>query len=487
MRTNRLPPLALILVTAFSLSLSVGASQAWALDDEARTKAREELKTVGGELQRLSHVFNLVHEVVAPSVVAIHTRSQAPVPYRTPFGGVFFGGSREVEVGEGSGFVFHADDKASFIMTNSHVVLRMNEQQQFERDRNGRYIGYERITIELNDGREIDAEYVGWSVETDLAVLKIPLAKLPAIEWADSDKTRVGDWVVALGYPLGVGYSATSGIVSATDRSTGIYKPVGGFESFIQTDAAINPGNSGGPLVDLTGRIVGVNSNILSRTGSNIGLGFAIPSNLVKRVGEDLLAHGEVRWPGIGVDAEEIGADQTPALGLPSGTAVRLAHVFPDTPADRGGLENGDIVLTVGGVKIAGQMQFRSRLAACRIGQEVPLTVWRNGKSLERSVVPVALEEIKKKRAAIKAEDEIDLKSFGLHLGSDGQPGLVITEIDPKGLAAQAGLEPGDRLLAERTAGALKSADDAKPLVRRQEITVQVLKDGRAFWLRMRK
>ncbi len=485
MLTHRLSSLALIFSTV--LSLGLGSTSSYALDEEARAKAREELKTVGGELQRLSHVFNLVHELVGPSVVAIHTRSQEAVPYRTPFGGVFFGGSREVEVGEGSGFIFHTDDKASYIMTNSHVVLRMNEQQQFERDRNGRYIGYERITIELNDGREIDAEYVGWSVETDLAVLKIPLPKLPTTEWADSDKTRVGDWVVALGYPLGVGYSATSGIVSATDRSTGIYKPVGGFESFIQTDAAINPGNSGGPLVDLTGRIVGVNSNILSRTGSNIGLGFAIPSNLVKRVGEDLLAHGEVRWPGIGVDAEEIAADQTPALGLPSGTAVRLAHVFPDTPADRGGLENGDVVLTVGGVRIAGQMQFRSRLAACRIGQEVPLTIWRGGKTLERSVVPVALEDIKKKRAIIKAEDEIDLKAFGLHLGNDGQPGLVITEIDSKGLAAQAGLEPGDRVLAERSTGAFKTIDDAKPLGRRQEITIQVIKEGRAFWLRMRR
>ena len=484
MSKNRISSLALLFTTVLSLGLSTPAQ---ALDEEARAKAREELKTVGGELQRLSHVFNLVHELVGPSVVAIHTRAQEAVPYRTPFGGVFFRGSREVEVGEGSGFIFHSDDKASYIMTNSHVVLRMNEQQQFERDRNGSYIGYERITIELNDSRQIDAEYVGCSLETDLAVLKIPLPKLPTTEWSDSDNTRVGDWVVALGYPLGVGYSATSGIVSATDRSTGIYKPVGGYESFIQTDAAINPGNSGGPLVDLTGRIVGVNSNILSRTGSNIGLGFAIPSNLVKRVAEDLLAHGEVRWPGIGVDAEELAADQAPALGLPSGTAVRLAQVFPDTPAARGGLENGDVVLTLGGVRIAGQMQFRSRLAACRIGQEVPLTIWRGGKALERSVIPVALEDIKKKRAAIRAEDEVDLKAFGLHLGNDGQAGLVITEIDPKGLAAQAGLEPGDRVLAERTVGALKKGDDAKSLARRQEITLQVVKDGRAFWLRMRR
>ena len=478
------------LITSAFLALSLLATSAAplaALDEEARTNAKAELRELGGELQKLSRVFNLVHEVVAPSVVAIHTRSQEAVPYRTPFGGVFYGGSREVEVGEGSGFVFFADDKASYLVTNSHVVLRMNEQQQFERDRSGRYIGYDRITIELNDGREVDAEYVGWSVETDLAVLKIPLPKLPAIEWADSDRVHVGDWVLALGYPLGVGYSATSGIVSATDRSTGIYKPVGGFESFIQTDAAINPGNSGGPLVDIAGRIMGVNSNILSRTGNNIGLGFAIPSNLVRRVAEDLLRHGEVKWPGIGVDAEELSPDQAAALGLPAGSAVRFAHVYPDTPAERGGLQTGDVLLAVGGIKVAGQMQFRSRLAACRIGQEVPLTLWRGGKQVDKVVVPVALEDIKKQREKIRAEDELDLKVFGLRLGADGQPGLVVTEVNPNGLAAQAGLEPGDRVMAEKNLGAFKATEEAKPMLRRQEITVQVYKDGRSFWLRMRR
>lgn len=462
-------------------------SFAQAQDEAARTAARVELKSLGGELQKVSRVFNLIHSVVAPSVVAIHTRSQEPGLIHTPFGGVYNGGNREVEVGEGSGFIFSTDEKFSYLITNSHVVLRMNEQQQFERDRNGRYIGYDRIAVELNDGREIDAEYVGWSVETDLAVLKIPLAHLPAIEWADSNKVQVGEWVLALGYPLGVGYSATSGIISATDRSTGIYRPVGGFESFIQTDAAINPGNSGGPLVDITGHIIGVNSNILSRTGSNVGLGFAIPSNLVRRVAEDLLAHGEVRWPGIGVDAEELNAEQAAAAGLPAGVAVRFAHVYPDTPAALGGLEAGDVVLTMAGLKVGGQMQFRARLATCRIGQEVPITIWRGGKSFDRQVVPVALEDIRKKRLSSKVKDETELKAFGLRLGTDGQPGLVITEVAATGLAAQAGLEAGDRVIAEAKTGNLRTSEDLTALAKRQEITLQVFKDGRTFWLRMRR
>ena len=469
------------------ITLATTCVDAQTQEEIARATAREELKSLGGELQKVSRVFNLIHSVVAPSVVAIHTRSQEPGLLRTPFGGVYNGGTREIEVGEGSGFVFSADEKFSYLITNSHVVLRLNEQQQFERDRNGRYIGYDRIAVELNDGREIDAEYVGWSVETDLAVLKIPLAHLPAIEWADSDKVHVGEWVLALGYPLGVGYSATSGIISATDRSTGIYRPVGGFESFIQTDAAINPGNSGGPLVDITGHIIGVNSNILSRTGSNVGLGFAIPSNLVRRVAEDLLAHGEVRWPGIGVDAEELSAEQATAAGLPAGVAVRFAHVYPNTPAAVCGLEAGDVVLTMGGMKVGGQMQFRARLATCRIGQEVPITVWRGNKSLDKQVIPVALEDIRKKRLSSKVQDETELKAFGLRLGVDGQPGLVITDVAATGLAAQAGLEAGDRVMAEAKVGNLRASEDLAALAKRQEITLQVYKDGRTFWLRMRR
>jgi len=459
-----------------------------ALDEEARIKAKEELRVAGTELQRLSRVFNLVHEVVAPSVVAIHLRSQEAVAYRNPFGGVIFGGSRPVEVGEGSGFVVASDDNSSYVVTNAHVVLRMNERQQFERDRNGRYLGYDRITVELNDGRELDEiEYVGWSVETDLALLKVPLGKLPPVEWADSDKVHVGDWVVALGYPLGVGYSATSGIVSATERSTGIYKPIDGFESFIQTDAAINPGNSGGPLVDIAGRIVGVNSNIVSRTGSNIGLGFAISANLARKVTEDLLRHGEVKRPAIGIEPEQLTREQSAGLGLAPSTSVRFKRVYPETPAADAGLQDGDVVTAIGGIRIASETQFLARLAACRIGQEISLTIWRDGKLIDKLVVPVAFEDLVKKRTAVKAADEVDLKGFGLRVGTDGQPGLVVTEVNPRGLAAQANLEPGDRIMAERTAGNLKTSEDAKPLARRQEITIQVYKDGRAFWLRMRR
>ena len=242
-----------------------------ALDQAGRDQARAELRQLAAESTRLSRCFNLVHELVGPSVVSIRTKERQVV--------LTWGGRavREVDAGEGSGFIVAADAKQAWILTNAHVVVQSDGQNGFQRKRDGSYAGYDRLRVVLHDNREADATYVGVDVPSDLALIRVPIGGLPAAEWADSEQVHVGDWVLALGYPLGVGYSASAGIVSATDRSTGIYEAVGGFESFIQTDTAINPGNSGGPLVDIQGRIVGVNSNIKSSTGANIGLGSPSP------------------------------------------------------------------------------------------------------------------------------------------------------------------------------------------------------------------
>ena len=449
---------------------------------------RAELQALAPEVAKLSRAFNLVHEVVAPSVVSIHTRAnQRQVVGRGPFGSLRIA-EREVEVGEGSGFAVKTYGTTTWILTNAHVVLQTNDEQRFLRDNQGQPVGYDRLRVELNDGREVDAELVGHSLDTDLAVVKVPVA-MPPVEWADSDKVHVGDWVVALGYPLGVGYSASSGIVSATERSTGVYRSLGGIESFIQTDAAINPGNSGGPLVDLYGRINGVNSNIKSTTGVSIGLGFAIPSNLARRVAEDLIAHGAVSWPAIGVEMppQELSAEAIEKLGVPHPGGAPLVRVFPNTPAAQAGLQPGDFVLAINGVRVRNQMQFSARLRATHVGDEVTLAVWRGGKELAINLRPIAREAFDAQARARPLDAGTALAGFGLRLADDGRTGLVISSVDEDGLAQRAGLEPGNRVLAERSAGPMHHESDLEALAGRRELILNVLKDGRSFWLRMKR
>ena len=462
-------------------------SDAYALDDDARSKAKQELQAINGQISILSHAFNLIHEVVAPSVVSIHTRATiSQFPWE---------GQREaqVEVGEGSGFVVAADDNVSYILTNAHVVLQTSNEQ-FVLGVNNQPVGYDSIQVQLNDNRVVDASYVGTDLNTDLAVLKISVPHLAVIDWGDSDLARVGDWVLALGYPFGVGYSATSGIVSATDRSTGVYKSVQGLESFIQTDAAINPGNSGGPLVGLDGKIIGVNASIFnSGGGGSVGVGFAIPANLARRVAEDLIAYGHVRPPGIGIDMGEVTPEQAETLGLPAVPGVRVVRVYPDTPAATSDLEPNDLVLAVNQMPILSMMSFRARMASCRIGVPMVIRVWRAGKTIERTVIPVDREQIIAKsnaaRAAMPAaqDADVDLPGFGMHLGTDDSPGLVVTDIVVGGIADQAKLQLGDRLLHERTLKDLRTRDDAVALSTRKEIIVEILRDNLGFWVKLKK
>jgi S1-C subfamily serine protease len=476
-------------VLAPLLALALGC-HGFAADAPDPAKAKAELLQLAPEIAKLSRVFNLVHEVVAPSVVAIHTRANRPqIVGRGPFGGLRIA-EREVEVGEGSGFVVRSDAQQSWVLTNAHVVLQTNEEQRFVRDNRGAAVAFDRLRVELNDGREIDAELVGHSLDTDLAIVRIPLA-LPAVEWADSDKVHVGDWVVALGYPLGVGYSASSGIVSATERSTGVYRSLGGIESFIQTDAAINPGNSGGPLVNTAGQIIGVNSNIKSTTGVSIGLGFAITANLARRVAEDLINHGEVRWPAIGITMppDELSAEDLEKLGVPFAGGAPITGVYAGTPAATAGLKPGDFLTSINGVRVRNQMQFSARLRTCRIGDAVTLTLWRNGSESQITVTPVSRDELDQIARANGAAEGIGtvLPGFGMRLADDRRPGLVVTQIDRDGLAARAGLSAGDRILAERGAGALEAEADLAALGERREVVLQILKDGRTFWLRLKR
>lgn len=443
--------------------------------DGDREALRAQLAVAADQASALSRAFRLVHELAAPSVVSIHTREQFRVINRWEMRTE----TREVEVGEGSGFVFHAADGQSFVVTNAHVVAQTDARQQYQRQADGTPLTYDRITVATNDNRQFDATLVGIDIQSDLAVLRVA-ANLPAVAWGDSDLVHVGDWVLAEGYPFGKGYSATAGIVSATDRSTGIYSGVKGFEAFIQTDASINPGNSGGPLFNLRGEVIGVNANIISPTGTSAGLGFAIPSNLARRVAEDLMDDGKLSRPMIGVEIQELGADAVASLGLPRVHTLAIARVIPGSPAEKGGLLAGDVVLSINNLPIVNWQQFRSKIASTRPGEPMRFTVWRTGEQKQIEIRPVGEDELAHRIG-------VSLPGFGMLLGTDDKAGLAILHVETASLAERAGLRPGDRILHERSAGALQSVDDAKALADRRELVIQVIRDGQTLWLRMRR
>jgi serine protease Do len=397
---------------------------------------------------------------------------------------------KEVEVGEGSGFVVASDATASWVLTNAHVVVQTDRDQDFVQGADGRPVTYEKVRVALNDGREVEASFAGIYLEADLALLKVALPNLPAVEWGDSERVQVGDWVVALGFPLGVGYSATSGIVSATDRVTGDGMS-GRFDSHIQTDAAINPGNSGGPLVDMQGRVVGINASIASKTGANIGIGFAIPANLGRRIAEELRLHGKVRRPVIGVLVDHLTADQAKALGMSQTQGLRLTGVVPEGPAARAGLQAGDVVLAIGGNKVVTMQQFQARLASLRLEDTVVLRVWRAGEERDLSMKPVGEDDLERQLADLARVSAqlrgVHVREFGLWLGNDDQPGLRVSAVDEGGIADQAGIKPGDRLLHERSLGPLRTQDDAASFAKLRDAVVQVYSDGHSVLKRLRR
>ncbi len=440
---------------------------------------RAELRALAAETGRLSRAFSLVQQVVAASVVSVHTKVQQYRAVVNPWGEVLaLRPGRQVEVGEGSGFVVRSDATGSWIATNAHVAVQRSDDDDYLTDRKGQPRWFDRLVIELSDGRLIEASPVGVSTETDIAVVKIAVPNLPAVEWADSDAAHVGDWVVALGYPLGVGLSLTSGVISATDRAMG-----GGGTGYLQTDAAINPGNSGGPLADLLGRILGINTSIRSTTGANIGLGFAIPARLAQRVIADLIAHGQVRWAAIGLTVDDLSAEQATTLDLPPRPQVLVTRVQPGSPAATAGLRRRDVLLAVDGIPVRQQVQYRGRLAAAAIGATMTLTVSREGKELHLSVVTVGHDALPATPADPARTGR--LAAFELTVAEDGSPGLVVVDAHPTGPAGRAGLDPGDRILAIRGLGEVTRLQDLAPLAERRDAVLQVVKDGVNRWVRM--
>ena len=316
----------------------------------------------------LSAAFRRAAQAVLPSVVFVSVEREPQsgirtVPIPEPFRQFFECRQPDAELpperNAGSGFTL---DSGGHIITNHHVVAEAS-----------------RITVRLLDGREWEAEMVGSDPTTDVAVIRLENvpADLPVAEFGDSDAIQVGDWVLALGNPLGLDFTVTAGIVSALGRQ--LRGSATALESYIQTDAAINPGNSGGPLIDLRGRVVGINSAI---TGGNrfVGYGFAVPSNLARRVVDDLMKYGYVKRPRIGVQISDVTAVDAEVYGLDRVTGAEINAVEKGSPADEAGLEIGDVVLALDGAEIGNANELATALAQRNPGDEVTLTVFRDGR-----------------------------------------------------------------------------------------------------------
>jgi len=322
----------------------------------------------------------------------------------------------------GSGVVVDADD--GIVMTNFHVIK-----------------GADEVQVSLADGRSFEAKVLGEDAELDIAILKIKADELVEVKIANSDKLEVGDFVVAIGNPFGLGQTVTTGVVSALGRS-GL--GIEGYENFIQTDASINPGNSGGALVNLAGELIGINTAIIAPSGGNVGIGFAIPSNMAKASMEQIIEHGEVKRGQIGVGIQDITPDLRKAFDIENGQGgVLVTNVMEDSPAEDAGLKSGDVIIAVDGKKTTSTGQLRSQIGMKTIGEHITLTVLRDGDE-ERIKVKVGKPS---DMASISGKVHELLEGVQFENDSNNE-GVRVVSIAPNSNAAYSGLRTGDVIVA---------------------------------------
>lgn len=365
----------------------------------------------------------------------------------------------QIERGLGSGVIISADGT---ILTNHHVID-----------------GAEKITVQMNDNKSFDAKVIGSDPPSDLAVLKIEASNLPFLNLGNSDNVRIGDIVLAIGNPLGIGQTVTAGIISAKGRRTGLSD--GSFEDFLQTDAPINRGNSGGALVNLSGELIGINSQILSDSGGggSIGIGFAIPSNMAKSVEEQLLKDGKVHRGQLGVNIQNITEDTAKALDLKDTRGVLVSNVLAGSSAERAGVKRGDIITGVNGETIEDSNTLRNKVAGTQPGSDIKLSIVRDGQQQE---LTAKLDEFKTQ--GVKPDDgqnggdnnsgnSKETGKLGVNLQPltpetakqlnipSGTEGMLVTDVDPNGAAAEQGISRGDVIL-EINKKSVKSIGDVQ-------------------------
>ena len=367
--------------------------------EQQKTVSPEELKKYTKNAAQTQDAFVGVHNSVKDSIVNIRTKKTVTVNTYNPLEELLYGrsgGQEKRESGSlGSGFVVSKD---GYVVTNNHVID-----------------GADEIYVKFSNGREYRTKLVGTSPEVDIAVLKIDSNEtFKPLEFANSDQVQIGQWSIAFGNPLGLNDSMTVGIVSAAGRSSlGIEE----IENFIQTDAAINQGNSGGPLIDITGKVIGVNTAIYSQSGGSVGIGFAIPANFVTTVKDSIIATGKFEKPYIGIYLGNLDADKVKALNLKSSNGVFIAGTVPNGPAAAAGITKNDIITAVDGKEVNSAGAFVGEIAAKKVGQSVKLTISRNGKTSEVSVTlaktPNAIEQQRIMQQKMQQQQQLEQEQFG--------------------------------------------------------------------------
>ncbi len=368
------------------------------------------------------------------------------------------------QMGIGSGVIVSKD---GYILTNNHVVD-----------------GADEVKVSMQDGREFTAKVVGRDPKSDIAVIKIDAKDLPAVLLANSDKVEVGDVVLAVGNPFGIGQTVTTGIVSATGRGGNLGLD---YEDFIQTDAAINPGNSGGALVDIEGRLIGINTAIYSRSGGNQGIGFAIPTNLARDVMDSLVKDGKVTRGYLGVIIQDVNPALAKEFKLKNTSGALVGDVSPKSPAEKAGLKSGDVIIEFAGKQVTDSRHLKLEVGRTRPGQAVPVKVLRDGatKTLQITVKELPGDEQVAKNDAKNHNDTGTLNGVAvadLDSGARqqfslpaGVKGVVVTEVDPNSAAAEAGLKAGD-VIQEINRRPVKTAEEAVKLTESNDNKVTLLR-----------
>ncbi len=408
-------------VSAVCVALVVAGAGPMSQAALPRVQAGQEMPSLAPMLDR-----------VTPAVVNIATEGHVEIRtnplFNDPFFRRFFNAPdqprRRKTQSLGSGVII--DAKRGLVVTNNHVIANADQ-----------------ITVKLRDGRTLKAKLVGSDPDTDVAVVKISGKRLTAVPLADSDKLRVGDYVVAIGNPFGLGQTVTSGIISALARS-GL--GITGYEDLIQTDASINPGNSGGALVNLRGELVGINTAIFSQSGGNIGIGFAIPTNMVRQITDQLVEHGEVRRGFLGAQLQDLDPDLAGAFGIASRHGAVLVNIIEGSPAHQAGLQPGDVVIAANDKPVTNAADLRNQVGLKRIGEKVKLKVMREGS--EKTVTITVAErdtaelagELRNPRLAGATFGEIPEQSRAY-----GRiQGVMVYEVERGSRVGRAGLREGD-------------------------------------------